>query len=210
MEMYRIRCSDSHMAMNRIVPTSVENPNWTMRLRSGDFAQIDFACDHRRRTAAQAPSVTTVDSMSVPQQSSPNRPATPRPSKSRLHGIDCYNGEYRVAGRFRRFVCVSVTSWDPAMTLLRCKVVVVGDARVGKSALTQNFHSSVYPKNYVMVGARTFGSRWRQVLTRGVDSGCRLLSQGGADCGIGEHGRVVRIRYERRGNVRRHPTTMRS
>ncbi|CEO98613.1 unnamed protein product (mitochondrion) [Plasmodiophora brassicae] len=36
------------------------------------------------------------------------------------------------------------------MTLLRCKVVVVGDARVGKSALTQNFHSSVYPKNYVM------------------------------------------------------------
>ena len=39
------------------------------------------------------------------------------------------------------------------LTILRCKVVLVGDACVGKSALTQVFHSGggTYPKNYLMV-----------------------------------------------------------
>lgn len=44
------------------------------------------------------------------------------------------------------------------MTVLRCKVVLVGDACVGKSALTQVFSSggSTYPKNYLM----TIGSEF--------------------------------------------------
>ena len=39
-----------------------------------------------------------------------------------------------------------------SMNILRCKVVIVGDAHVGKSAITQMFHSGGhnYPKNYVM------------------------------------------------------------
>jgi GTPase SAR1 family protein len=37
------------------------------------------------------------------------------------------------------------------MTLLRCKVVIVGDPHVGKSATTQIFLSNVYPDNYIMV-----------------------------------------------------------
>lgn len=38
-------------------------------------------------------------------------------------------------------------------TILRCKVVVVGDGAVGKTAITQMLHSGgqTYPKNYVMV-----------------------------------------------------------
>eukprot|EP01112_Ceratiomyxa_fruticulosa_P012474 TRINITY_DN3456_c0_g1_i1.p1 TRINITY_DN3456_c0_g1~~TRINITY_DN3456_c0_g1_i1.p1 ORF type:complete len:189 (-),score=27.25 TRINITY_DN3456_c0_g1_i1:90-656(-) len=42
------------------------------------------------------------------------------------------------------------------MPTLRCKVVILGDPAVGKSALTQMFHSdgTHYPKNYVMtIGA---------------------------------------------------------
>ena len=40
-----------------------------------------------------------------------------------------------------------------AITILRCKVVIVGDGAVGKSALTQVFCSggSGYPKAYMMV-----------------------------------------------------------
>lgn len=43
------------------------------------------------------------------------------------------------------------TSHKPRV-LLRCKVVVVGDAHVGKTALVQMFHSGGhnFPKNYVM------------------------------------------------------------
>jgi GTPase SAR1 family protein len=39
------------------------------------------------------------------------------------------------------------------IVILRCKVVVVGDACVGKTALTQVFNTggSSYPKNYIMV-----------------------------------------------------------
>jgi transport family protein 27 len=43
-----------------------------------------------------------------------------------------------------------------SLTVLRCKLVIVGDPWVGKSALTQVFSSggSTYPKNYLMtVGA---------------------------------------------------------
>mmetsp|Transcript_15556 Transcript_15556/g.21857 ORF Transcript_15556/g.21857 Transcript_15556/m.21857 type:complete len:187 (+) Transcript_15556:105-665(+) len=36
------------------------------------------------------------------------------------------------------------------MPLLRCKVAIVGDAEVGKSALTTMFHKSSKPANYVM------------------------------------------------------------
>jgi len=38
------------------------------------------------------------------------------------------------------------------MPTLRCKVLILGNATVGKSALTQMFHSdnTHYPKNYVM------------------------------------------------------------
>mmetsp|Transcript_25012 Transcript_25012/g.41194 ORF Transcript_25012/g.41194 Transcript_25012/m.41194 type:complete len:183 (-) Transcript_25012:154-702(-) len=36
------------------------------------------------------------------------------------------------------------------MVILRSKVAVVGDATVGKSALTQTFHSNHYPTHYVM------------------------------------------------------------
>ena len=43
-----------------------------------------------------------------------------------------------------------------SLTMLRCKLVIVGDPWVGKTALTQVFSSggSTYPKNYLMtVGA---------------------------------------------------------
>jgi transport family protein 27 len=38
------------------------------------------------------------------------------------------------------------------LTVLRCKLVIVGDAKVGKTALAQMFHSGGhnFPKNYVM------------------------------------------------------------
>ena len=47
----------------------------------------------------------------------------------------------------------SMESEHKPLVILRCKCVVVGDACVGKTALTQVFHSggSTYPKNYVMV-----------------------------------------------------------
>jgi len=41
------------------------------------------------------------------------------------------------------------TSHRPTL-MLRCKVAVVGDACVGKSALVQLFHKGAFPKNYVM------------------------------------------------------------
>jgi hypothetical protein len=43
------------------------------------------------------------------------------------------------------------------LLLLRAKVVVVGDACVGKTAITQMFNSGGhnYPKNYIMVGKRS-------------------------------------------------------
>lgn len=50
----------------------------------------------------------------------------------------------------------SMESNHKPIVMLRCKVVVVGDPCVGKTALTQVFHSggSTYPKNYLMtVGA---------------------------------------------------------
>lgn len=39
------------------------------------------------------------------------------------------------------------------LTILRCKVVMVGDACVGKTAITQVFQGSgsVFPKSYMMV-----------------------------------------------------------
>ena len=47
----------------------------------------------------------------------------------------------------------SMTSNHKPMVVLRCKLIVVGDACVGKSAITQVFQSggSTYPKNYLMV-----------------------------------------------------------
>ena len=50
----------------------------------------------------------------------------------------------------------SMESKHKSLTVLRCKLVVVGDACVGKTALAQVFSSggSTYPKNYLMtVGA---------------------------------------------------------
>jgi transport family protein 27 len=50
----------------------------------------------------------------------------------------------------------SMESKHKPITILRCKLVIVGDACVGKSALTQVFSSggSTYPKNYLMtIGA---------------------------------------------------------
>lgn len=42
--------------------------------------------------------------------------------------------------------------------MLRCKVVVVGDATVGKTAILQVLKSNghEYPKNYVMVSTLAF------------------------------------------------------
>ena len=46
----------------------------------------------------------------------------------------------------------SMETTHKPLLVLRCKVVVVGDSTVGKSALVQMFHSggSTYPRNYVM------------------------------------------------------------
>ena len=48
------------------------------------------------------------------------------------------------------------TSNHKQLTILRCKLVIIGDACVGKTALTQVFQSggSTYPKNYLMVSLR--------------------------------------------------------
>lgn len=49
------------------------------------------------------------------------------------------------------------TSHVPRL-VLRAKVTIVGDAGVGKSALTQKFHSGghMYPKNYIMTTSVDF------------------------------------------------------
>lgn len=50
----------------------------------------------------------------------------------------------------------SMETTHQTIVILRCKVVIIGDACVGKSALTQVFQSggSTYPKNYLMtIGA---------------------------------------------------------
>ena len=50
----------------------------------------------------------------------------------------------------------SMKSSHVPLVVLRCKVVIVGDASVGKTALAQVFHSGgpTFPKNYMMtVGA---------------------------------------------------------
>jgi transport family protein 27 len=50
----------------------------------------------------------------------------------------------------------SMESKHKQLVILRCKLVIVGDACVGKTAITQVFQSggSTYPKNYLMtVGA---------------------------------------------------------
>ena len=46
-----------------------------------------------------------------------------------------------------------MASSHKSITVLRCKVAMVGDAHVGKSAVKEMFHSGGqhYPKNYVMV-----------------------------------------------------------
>lgn len=51
------------------------------------------------------------------------------------------------------------TEQEPKLTL-RCKVVVVGDAGVGKTAITQVFKNggAKYPKNYAMVRFNPDGS----------------------------------------------------
>lgn len=56
------------------------------------------------------------------------------------------------------------TSHVPRL-LLRCKVTIVGDATVGKSALTQMFHSGghMFPKMYVMTSAVDFAVKEVQI-----------------------------------------------
>ena len=46
----------------------------------------------------------------------------------------------------------SMETTHKTLTVLRCKLVIVGDAKVGKTALAQMFHSGGhnFPKNYVM------------------------------------------------------------
>lgn len=50
------------------------------------------------------------------------------------------------------------------LTVLRCKVVVVGDAAVGKTALTQIFLSdgTTFPKNYIMVSFISLNHRMKR------------------------------------------------
>lgn len=52
----------------------------------------------------------------------------------------------------------SMESKHRTLTILRCKIVVVGDACVGKTALTQVFVSggATYPKNYMMTTGAEF------------------------------------------------------
>jgi transport family protein 27 len=52
----------------------------------------------------------------------------------------------------------SMDSKHQSLTILRCKLVVVGDEGVGKTALTQMFESegSRYPKNYMMTVGTEF------------------------------------------------------
>ena len=52
----------------------------------------------------------------------------------------------------------SMESMHKPQVVLRCKLVILGDACVGKTALTQVFNSggSTYPKNYLMTTAAEF------------------------------------------------------
>ena len=52
----------------------------------------------------------------------------------------------------------SMESNHKPLVILRCKLVILGDACVGKTALTQVFHSggSTYPKNYLMTTGAEF------------------------------------------------------
>jgi intraflagellar transport protein 27 len=53
---------------------------------------------------------------------------------------------------------ISMESNHKSIVMLRCKVVIVGDPCVGKTALTQVFQSggSTYPKNYLMTVGTEF------------------------------------------------------
>jgi GTPase SAR1 family protein len=52
----------------------------------------------------------------------------------------------------------SMESAHRPTVILRCKLIVLGDPCVGKTALTQVFHSggSTYPKNYLMTTGAEF------------------------------------------------------
>ena len=52
----------------------------------------------------------------------------------------------------------SMESAHKPQLILRCKLVILGDACVGKTALTQVFQSggSTYPKNYLMTTGADF------------------------------------------------------
>ena len=52
----------------------------------------------------------------------------------------------------------SMESAHKPLLVLRCKLVILGDACVGKTALTQVFQSggSTYPKNYLMTTGAEF------------------------------------------------------
>ena len=56
-----------------------------------------------------------------------------------------------------------MASSHKSITVLRCKVAMVGDAHVGKSAVKEMFHSGGqhYPKNYVMVRTQDLLARLR-------------------------------------------------
>ena len=55
----------------------------------------------------------------------------------------------------------SMKSNHVPLVVLRCKIVIVGDAGVGKTALTQVFHSGgpTFPKNYMMTVGAEFLSK---------------------------------------------------
>ena len=55
----------------------------------------------------------------------------------------------------------SMKSNHVPLVVLRCKLVIVGDATVGKTALSQVFHSGgpTFPKNYMMTVGAEFMSK---------------------------------------------------
>ena len=92
----------------------------------------------------------------------------------------------------------SMESNHKQLVVLRCKLVIVGEAAVGKTALTQVFTSGgpTFPKNYLMVSRfgplpppltlRRHGALWNSCgpldlpFVNGTDCGCRILREAGA------------------------------
>ncbi len=100
----------------------------------------------------------------------------------------------------------SMESNHKQLVVLRCKLVIVGEAAVGKTALTQVFTSGgpTFPKNYLMVRKPLFALMFRFAandsnvslllfVSRITDRGSRVLCEAGSHSGDKCDGGIVHL-----------------